>query len=398
MSIFKALAKLVFGAFSRLLLTIPCLFLHFCGYQLVKIKSDRVGHLIAETHSIVRDPDLDPIGKKIIFFLKKGKVANRAYLDLFKSKYKHGFVEVPPLLFKILSFPKFVSVNVEHYCTLDNAANRSYEINAKIPGGFSKSDLPADSKAELQRFLSNSGIPDTKKLVLLHLRTATFAPEEEGEHGGRTVAPEEYRKGIEYLCDAGFSVVRIGDPDQVLPVDHAAYFDYASSDYRSESLDLTLAANCHFMVACSSGPVLFAAIFNRPVLGVNMSLPFLFSPTGRNCEIGIQKLMVRGGTGRILPLSEIYANGYHMIRTSAQLRENDLRLLNNSEDELLEAIQEMIAGLEDGFVDNDEYRDATMLIEQNNKGIAVDSGSLSKPSITFFARHRQNLLVESRID
>lgn len=70
MSIFKALAKPMFGAFSRLLPTVPCL----CGYQLVKIKSDRDGHLIAETHSIVRDADLDPFGKKIIFSARKARL------------------------------------------------------------------------------------------------------------------------------------------------------------------------------------------------------------------------------------------------------------------------------------------------------------------------------------
>ena len=48
--------------------------------------------------------------------------------------------------------------------------------------------------------------------------------------------------------------------------------------------------------------------------------------------------MVRGGADRILPWSGICDNGYHMITTSAQLRENDLSLLNNSEDELPEAV------------------------------------------------------------
>jgi putative glycosyltransferase (TIGR04372 family) len=396
MGILKALAKIVLGAISRLLLSVPCLFLHFRGYKLVKIKSDRIGHLVAETHSIVRDPLL--YGKKIIFFVKRGKIANPAYLNLFKSKYEHSFVEVHPLLFKIIFFPKFVSVNVDQYCTLDDAANRVYQIGATIPCGFGKWDLPADAQSELQRFLCNSGIPNTKKLVLIHLRTSAFAPEEEDEHGGRTVTPEEYRKGIEYLCEAGYSVVRMGDPNNYISIDHAQYVDYASSFFRSDSLDLALAANCHFMIACSSGPVNLAALFNRPVLGVNLSLPFVFSPTGRSCEIGVPKLMVRGGTGRILPLSEIYANDYHMIRTSAQLRANDLRLLNNSEDELLEAIQEMIAALENGFNDNAGYLDVSMLIKQHNNSVAIDSGSLSRPSITFFSRHKHSLIDVPRTD
>lgn len=50
------------------------------------------------------------------------------------------------------------------------------------------------------------------------------------------------------------------------------------------------------------------------------------------------KLMVLGGADRFLPLSESCDNGYHMITTSAQFRENDLSLLNNSEDELPEAV------------------------------------------------------------
>lgn len=92
-------------------------------------------------------------------------------------------MELSPLLFKILSFPKIVPVNVKHHCTLGNATNKSYQINAKRPGGFSKSDLPADSNAARRQFLSNSGIPGTKKLVLLHLQTATFATEQDGERG-----------------------------------------------------------------------------------------------------------------------------------------------------------------------------------------------------------------------
>lgn len=94
---------------------------------------------------------------------------------------------------------------------------------------------------------------------------------------------------------------------------------------------------------------------------------------------------MRGGAERILPWSEICDNGYHMITTSAQLRENDLSLLNNSEDELPEAVQEMIAALEDGFGCINEYCDASMLIEQKDTSISVDPGPVSKPSITFLS-------------
>lgn len=93
--------------------------------------------------------------------------------------------------------------------------------------------------------------------------------------------------------------------------------------------------------------------------------------------------MVLGGADRFLPLSESCDNGYHMITTSAQFRENDLSLLNNSEDELPEAVQEMIAALENGFSCINEHCDASMLTRQKDMSISVDPGPVSKPSITF---------------
>ena len=83
---------------------------------------------------------------------------------------------------------------------------------------------------------------------------------------------------INFLCQKGYRVVRIGDPIENIKVKYKdSYIDYGNSQFKSNHLDLALCANCYFFIGSSSGAICIAAAFNKPILGLNLSMPFCFS-------------------------------------------------------------------------------------------------------------------------
>ena len=91
---------------------------------------------------------------------------------------------------------------------------------------------------------------------------------------------------VDFLCDKGFIVVRISDPGVYINVKHKnKYIDYGNSKFKSDYLDLALRANCNFFIGSNSGTISIATVFDIPILGLNLFMPFPFSPTHKSNEV-----------------------------------------------------------------------------------------------------------------
>ena len=377
--------------FYSTIFLIPLIFLKFKRYKLARIKSDRVGHLVSETFTIQNDISLNSY--KIIFLIKKNDLSNTAYVEMFKLKYDNIFIELPDFIYRSLRLPKQFMVDVAKYVTTSDGPMKSYSIYAKTASTFNKSDLPENSINEYKKFLRQHKIENNNKIVILHFRSFQSNFSDDNQHFPRNVNPDSYRAMVNFLCDKGFWVIRIGDPDVYINVKNKKnYIDYGNSKFRSSYLDLALCAHCNFFIGSSSGAIYIAAVFGKPLLGLNMCLPFNFSPCGKSNEIGVPKLVRDKKTKQMLSLKEIYNYQIYKIRSAEDSLMNLYEFIDNDENDLTNAAEEMLDFLENPYFQNKEYIEINNLIRSFNKNFEVDAGSLSNFSLSFFKKYRSTLL------
>ena len=75
-----------------------------------------------------------------------------------------------------------------------------------------------------------------------------------------------------WLVEHGYQVVRMGSGNETpLSTSHPQIIDYANSQYRSEVLDIYIAATCSFAVSTQTGPDAVCLAFRRPVCYIDVS-------------------------------------------------------------------------------------------------------------------------------
>lgn len=378
-----ALAEMI-KRIIRLFMSPFALLVFVFGFKVIKVKSDRVGHLVAEMFGALNDSDLRTPANKIIFVLKKNRISNRAFIEMVHSEYNCQIVELPLLLFKVLQLPHFVMPDERKYCTSESQPNRIYSIFASEATFFQKEMLPAKCREKLLDFKLRKGIDPNLKIAVLHLR-ASLA---ETEHWQRNVDPNNFRSAFQYLTKNGYYVVRIGDhAGGVDFIDNDKFGCFRETDDEYDYLDLALCAYGDIFIGSSSGPVLLAAIFGTPVVSFNLALPFCFSPTGSWNQIGIPKIIRDKATKKTVSLRDVYKLNLDQIRSSTNDGFLKYELVDNSEEDIFETLLEFITFTEEKSYLKVETKDFQEKVKALNKGRHIDEGSLSMPGKWFCKKH-----------
>lgn len=165
-----------------------------------------------------------------------------------------------------------------------------------------------------------------------------------GYHDYRDCSIQNFLPAAEYVAEQGGFVLRMGQVvKESLVSRHPRIIDYAGR-HRSDFLDIYLLAKCRFMIGADAGLAQVATIFDRPV--VNTNVPFIDWASFRSDDLFIQKKLYSEADERILTYPEILARGYQRFYRSEWLAERRLRLIENSAEEILDAVREMHERLE----------------------------------------------------
>ncbi len=183
-----------------------------------------------------------------------------------------------------------------------------------------------------------------RPVVVVHIR-------EHGYHNlsaqsFRNVEPQKYIPALQWLCTQGYQVVRIGDAQMTsLADDVPGLIELPLNDRYEAALDLYLLQNCRFMVSCQSGPCSFARAFGKPNLVLNAVYHYSLLP--ENAELFGFKDYRDATTGESLSVAEIFDRGGHLFDRSVHFDDAKITLEDMTADEILAAVQEM-----DAWVDN----------------------------------------------
>lgn len=163
-------------------------------------------------------------------------------------------------------------------------------------------------------------------------------------HDFRNTSISNYVSAADMLASTGKIVLRMGAlVEQPLQGSSDRVVDYATSNVRSELLDIYLTAHCDFFITCGSGLDSTAHIFHRPMLYVNY-VPYNHFYHFSKC-ITIPKLLYSERLKRLLTFSEIYHSDIRRYLTSQEYANAGITLIENSADEIKDAADEMMQRL-----------------------------------------------------
>ncbi len=235
-------------------------------------------------------------------------------------------------------------------------------------------------------WLYSRGMPRDAWFVTLHVREAGYHSD---RHAGwvvnihRDSQIEDYFPAVEAITKQGGWVVRIGDPSMtpLPPMDQV--IDYAVATERAEELDIFFCAAAKFMFAATSGPLAVANVFGTPVLAVNQFPPGSVPYSER--DLFIHKRLNHRPTGKFLNAHEMVEPPLRLMLSPRYYEEHDINVVDNTPEELREAVEEMMQRMEGRFeMTEQDQGDLNRYREMNDpSGIPTQS----MPATSFLRRH-----------
>jgi putative glycosyltransferase (TIGR04372 family) len=188
------------------------------------------------------------------------------------------------------------------------------------------------------------GVPPGHSFVCFSARDDRYLEElhpvkDWGYHRYRNSDIRNYLSAMEELAAGGYWVFRMGAlVNRPISSAHHRVIDYASL-HRSDFMDVFLLSHCRFFVGDTAGIIAFPLTFNTPYVKVNC-VPL--NSLARNANaIFIPKTYREKSTGKTLTFSEIFRLGADMWYLSEQYERAGVEAVENTAEEIMEAVTEM---------------------------------------------------------
>ncbi len=141
-------------------------------------------------------------------------------------------------------------------------------------------------------------------------------------------------------------------------------FDYTHSKIRNEKNDLLLMKKCDLYVGTASGPDILAINFQRPIVYVNwLHIPNLYS--FQNNTVVIFKKLFDENKNQFINFNKLLDLNFKLnneklpvslFQDTAQFERNNLKVVDNTEEEIFHAVKEMLDFLDGKFSFNQELQ------------------------------------------
>jgi len=195
--------------------------------------------------------------------------------------------------------------------------------------------------------LRKLGVPDGAWTVVLHVRESTYVEatgRRDGHNAHRNANVLDYLEAVREITSRGGWVLRIGHRgtralpamERVVDVAHAG---------SSPEFDVFLLGTCRFFLGDSSGPVLVATTFGRPIVAANFEMGCgAFQPT----DLYLPKLYRDARTQEVLSFRRSLAPPLFRVADAGILERNGVEVVDNSASEIADMAREMLDRLDRG--------------------------------------------------
>ena len=340
-----------------------------CAYGLLAICSiirpirfgflyhERLGHLALNTDLYLRRRHLglSPQNEVHIFFVYEP--ANQQLVKMFARKI---ILVNSAFLTKIMA--PFGLLHTRFWLPLPFMGCEYMEFNSAPP----QIEFTAEESERGQKFLLKVGLDNDSWYACIFARDhryyKIFSPNTDvafSDH--RNADIDTFELAIKAILDAGGWVIRMGScVEKPLKFKHPRVIDYASS-YREDFLDVYITSKARLFIGTTSGASDMAVLFDVPFVGVNW-VPIGYAPFGKN-SIFIPKRIASLKSGNQVSMREQLSTfiGNQVsaaIVPEALLKKRGWYFVDNTPNEILDAVTEQLQRLDGCFESDDAYRSA----------------------------------------
>jgi putative glycosyltransferase (TIGR04372 family) len=236
------------------------------------------------------------------------------------------------------------------------------EIEKKSISNYNKNLI--DLNEEIEEIGNNylESINSSKnKFICFHARDNAylnnFNKSSQNYQSFRNTDIKSFEKGLNYLAEKNYKCIRMGAiVDNEITFKNKNIIDYAMSGKRSDKLDLFLSKYCSFFLGGSNGATVFAEFFNKPILYINCEN---LVQTWSNNSIFTMKKYFSEKLGRNLSYREILDNFEQELQKKSfiyYLKKQRIKIVDNSSEEIYEAVKEMELKIKNQFIANIEAK------------------------------------------
>ena len=188
-----------------------------------------------------------------------------------------------------------------------------------------------------------------------------------------------YNKSVKFLNDRNISVIRMGaGAEKKWEFNSNVNYDYANSKHRSSFLDFFLVYRSKFVITSGTGFYWVPYVLKKPIIMCD------FVPVGDMCtyvtnSIQIFKHIYSNEKKRTLNLKELFSKKYNVIHASGDYVKNNLKVIDNSPDEISDCVNEMYFKIENKWIETIEQKKLQENFWQNYpKQANIKENSLKK--------------------
>lgn len=302
--------------------------------------SARIGHFAFKMNYYLCEKEHGLIDNKCFDIFYHG--FNISNYQLKKMWDRHPDLRINKFAWLLYSANKLLP-NSERYEIekTDSVDSKNLVVKSKIHLQFTHDEIK-----EAQTDLRKMGIPADSAYIGLIARDSgylkTVFPERNWDyHNYRDSNIDNYVLAAEELAARGHYVLRMGAAvENPFKTNNPKIIDYAMNGYRTDLLDIYIAANCYFFISTGTGMDEIPVLFRRPVVRVNY-VPIEWIRGWLPDEITIFKKHWLKDKKRFMTIMEIIESGAGRWTYSELFEEHGIEPIENTPEEIRDVVTEM---------------------------------------------------------
>ena len=361
---------------SFLLLLILLMFRPLIRVRLILIGFHKYGHLALEPDLMLmqlndlkaKESKKFPVSFSIWSLGPRSLRANSVLADLWKQRL---FVAPSWLINGLVSVGnqfKFLSLETPRASIFAPAYHHTSSVGPL--------QLSAKQNQEGRNSLIEMGIDPNRPYICLVVRDGGhYSDSSEPENPAyqfRNYDIDDFSELALSLIQRGYQVVRLGaGREKPFSIKYDGLIDYATSRFRSELLDVYLAANCSFAVSTQTGPDAVCLLFRRPVCYLEIPV---FSQMFFGSGLTVWNPVIYERSGQKLSLCEIAASDLLWANNTDAVLNEGVRGVRSSSTEMVQNVASFVDYFESKFQLSPEDAQRSFVANQILENALGDKG------------------------
>lgn len=341
--------------------TIPAMVLRALDYRIIPVNYGQIGHLICDPMTQELEDFSDKLNStKYLIFVNIDEVANKYVLEKLRLKYTVVSNRHLTRILKPLKNHPFVSTNSNIFKLSIVTPDRLFKRIDLRESGYRFFPVLDKEYAERNNLLNSLGIPSDSWYVCLHVRDSEYVPMGVDEqkwtsiNSCRDSTLSNTFEAVEYIRQLGGNVIRIGSSVNSPIPEYMNVIDYSLSDLQNDKNDYLLLTGAKFVLGSSSGIMAIAGCQAIPILACN-TVPLGGSRLWGIRDMSLPKLYFSDSMGRFLHFKEVFGGDIANFNRCNFFSDRGVRLIENSSDEILQAVIEFTSNLNGNYFKQEPY-------------------------------------------